>query len=74
MDCEIDLNVPTEFETFSDSSNCPNRERWFHSTLARDESDQILSAYHAGSYLVRKSDKNDNYRLSVVGNDQVIKI
>ena len=66
-----DIDLSSQFETFSDSSNCPNQEKWFHATLAREESDRILQAYHPGSYLVRKSDKSDNYRLSVVGNDQV---
>jgi hypothetical protein len=60
-----------EIETISESHNCPNRERWFHSTLGREDSDKLLVQYQPGSYLIRKSDKTDDFRLSVVGNDEV---
>ena len=58
-------------EPLSETGYAPNRNLWYHSTLNRDDCDRILSQHGPGSYLVRKSDHSESYRLSVVDPDKV---
>ena len=58
-------------EPLSETGFAPNRNLWYHSTLSRDDCDRILSQHGPGSYLVRKSDHSESYRLSVVDPDKV---